>query len=135
MTSTILLISWKKLMRIGSTEEYRRYHQQRQKQRLAIMEKKRQRILGHAATIADILKKNGATKGVLFGSTLNPKHFRSDSDLDLLVYNLPLSRWQTTLEEIEEIEGMKDIEIDLKRAEELPAYFLSFADKLGRRIL
>nr|MBF0223571.1 hypothetical protein [Desulfobulbaceae bacterium] len=118
-----------------STPQIRQFHQQRRQQQLEVIEKKRQRILAQTAKIIEILKRHGTSKAVLFGSTLNKKQFHLKSDLDLLVYNLPLSKWLPTLLDLEEIEEISDIEIDLKRAEELPEDMLSSINQHGKILL
>ncbi len=122
-------------MRTEQVGKYRQFHQQRRKQRIDAVEQKRQRILGEIAKIVDILKINGVRKAILFGSVLNKKYFHAKSDLDLLVYDLPLSHWLSSLSAIEKIDEISDIEIDLKRAEELPDNFIACIDKHGRHIL
>lgn len=122
-------------MNAESIEEYRRYHRQRLQSQKQALEQKRRRILQHIDKAATVLEKLGANHAILFGSVLNPNRFHSRSDLDLIVYGLSLSQWLSAFIALENIEELSDIEIDLKRAEELPEEFLSYVESQGKQLL
>jgi len=117
-----------------TVQNYRAYHQRRLAEKHAKLEKKRLRILENLDQAAAVLAQRGARRVWVYGSILQPQRYHEDSDLDIICEGLPLSEWLPVLHELEKIKVLAEVEIDLKRTEELSSEFLSFAKEHGKLI-
>lgn len=122
-------------MEPAGIKECRRNYLERQRRRRSDQEERRLRLLLAAREAARSLHALGAERVLLYGSILIPHRFHERSDLDIVVYGLPSTKWAAAFVTLENWPGLDQVEIDMKPGEDLPAGFLSFVEANGEFII